>query len=72
MIATSTEETYRVRAADGARSDSDPIELMVFLPPEQVATLEEAARDRGLTVGQMIRRLVSDFTSQYQVAEYWY
>jgi hypothetical protein len=72
MIVTLPEKTYRARTGDRFRSDNDPIELTVFLSSEQAATLEEAARGRGLTIGQMIRRLVSDFTSQYQVAEYWY
>ena len=36
------------------------IELPILLPEWQVAALEEAARDRGMTIGQLIRRLFSD------------
>jgi hypothetical protein len=54
------------------RPDSEPVELMLLLSRDQAATLEEAAHDRGLTVGQMLRHLVADFTSRHQAAEYWY
>jgi hypothetical protein len=74
MIATTSFEgrEFLSRTADSCRPDNDPVELMLVLPRDQAATLEEAAHDRGLTVGQMIRRLVADFTSRHQVAEYWY
>ena len=38
----------------------DVIELPILLPEWQVVALEEAARDRGMTIGQLIRRLFSD------------
>jgi hypothetical protein len=44
---------------------------MLLLSRDQAATLEEAAHDRGLTVGQMLRHLVSEFTSRDQATEYW-
>jgi hypothetical protein len=73
MIAnTSQEGAFLARGPEMAGRAGEPIELMLALPCEQVRTLEEAAHDRGLTVGQMIRRLISDFTSRHQVAEYWY
>ncbi len=73
MIATPLEggASYS-RGAGVSRPESDPVEMTLLLSQDQAATLEEAAHDRGLTVGQMLRRLVADFTSQYQVAEYWY
>jgi hypothetical protein len=39
---------------------SDVIELPILLPEWQVVALEEAAKDRGMTVGQLLRRLVAD------------
>jgi hypothetical protein len=45
-----------------SRLDGDLVEVQLFLPREQAAALEEAAHLRGLTVGQVIRRLIHDFT----------
>lgn len=36
------------------------IELPILLPEWQVTALEEAARDRGMTIGQLVRRLFAD------------
>src|SRR5262249_3870724 len=63
---------FSSRGTGFPRPDSEPVELMLLLTRDQAATLEEAAHDRGLTVGQMLRHLVADFTSRHQVAEYWY
>lgn len=38
----------------------DVVELPLLLPEWQVFALEEAARDRGMTVGQLVRRLFAD------------
>jgi hypothetical protein len=65
MIVTSLgDEAFLSRGPDLSRLDADLVEMTLLLPQEQVATLEEAAHDRGLTIGQMIRRLVRDFTSR--------
>lgn len=53
-----------------ARLNDELVELMLFLPRRQAATLEAAAHDRGLTVGAMIRQLIGDFTAR-QVAGKW-
>ncbi len=39
---------------------SDVVELPILLPEWQVAALEEAAKDRGMTIGQLLRRLFAD------------
>jgi hypothetical protein len=39
----------------------DVVELGLLLPAEAAAALEVEARHRGLTVGEMLRRLVRDF-----------
>ncbi|MCU0705850.1 MAG: ribbon-helix-helix domain-containing protein [Fimbriiglobus sp.] len=38
----------------------DVVEMLLLLPEWQVFTLEEAARDRGMTVAQLVRRLLAD------------
>jgi hypothetical protein len=38
----------------------DVVELPLLLPEWQVFALEDAARDRGMTVGQLVRRLFAD------------
>jgi hypothetical protein len=42
----------------------DVVELGLLIPIETVAALESAARRRGLTLGEMLRRLVGDFLKQ--------
>jgi hypothetical protein len=43
-----------------ARLDHEVVELQLLLPRSQVAALEAAARSRGLTTGQMLRRVIAD------------
>jgi hypothetical protein len=38
--------------------DNEVVELSLLLPRWQAAALEQAAHDRGLTAGQMLRRLI--------------
>jgi hypothetical protein len=38
----------------------DVVELPLLLPEWQVEALEEAARRRNMTVGQLVRRLFAD------------
>ncbi len=44
----------------GGVSPTDVIELPILLPEWQVTALEEAARGRGMTIGQLLRRVFSD------------
>jgi hypothetical protein len=39
----------------------DVMEISVLLPGWQMAALEAAARDRGLTAGQIVRRIIRDY-----------
>lgn len=41
--------------------DDEITELSVLLPGAQALSLEQAAHERGLTVAQMLRRLIQDF-----------
>ena len=44
-----------------ATSPADVVELSLLLPAEQAAEMESVAFQRGLTAGEMVRRLVRDF-----------
>lgn len=47
-------------AGYSAGSNFDVIELPILLPEWQVNALEAAAAQRGMTIGQLLRRLFSD------------
>lgn len=47
-------------AADPARTANEVIELQLLLPRWQAAALEDAARSRGMTTGQILRRVIAD------------
>ena len=38
--------------------DAEAVELALLLPRWQAAALEDAAHQRGLTAGQMLRKLI--------------
>jgi len=44
--------------------DGDMAEIILLVSNGQTAALETVARERGLTVGQMIRRLIRSFLRQ--------
>lgn len=44
-----------------AGTEAEVVELAVLLPAGDLAALEEAACRRGLTPGQVLRRLVREF-----------
>jgi len=46
--------------SDVARTDPEVVELPLLLPRWQVVELEAAARRRGMTTGQMIRRVIGE------------
>jgi hypothetical protein len=48
----------------------DVAEISLLLPGWQLATLESAARERGLTPGQMVRRLIRDFCDRHEESEF--
>jgi hypothetical protein len=47
-------------AADVARQDQEVVELPLLLPRWQALELEAAARRRGMTTGQMLRRVIGE------------
>ena len=40
------------------------IELALHLPSWQVSALEEMAQDRGLSIGQLLRRLIANLVQE--------
>lgn len=48
------------RASDSPRSDMEVVELPLLLPRWQAQALEAAANRRGMTTGQILRRVISD------------
>ena len=47
--------------AEIARLDQGLVELSLLVPQWQIDALEAAARGRGLTAGQMLRRLIGGY-----------
>jgi hypothetical protein len=45
---------------DPPRLDNEVVELPLLLPRWQAVALEAAARRRGMTTGQMLRRVITD------------
>ena len=45
---------------------ADVEEISLLLPGWQLAVLESAARDRGLTSGQLVRLLLRDFIDRHE------
>ena len=47
-------------AVDSPASDHEVVELQLLLPQRQAVALEAAARARGMTTGQILRRVIAD------------
>ena len=45
---------------DAPRQDQEVVELPLLLPRWQALELEAAARRRGMTTGQMLRRMIGE------------
>jgi hypothetical protein len=50
---------------EAIRSEHEVVELALLLPRWQMTALEAAAADHGMTVGQMIRKLLGEFISSW-------
>jgi hypothetical protein len=64
----STTTEYDTAVGSLTPSADDVVELPILLPEWQVTALEEAARLRGMTVGQLVRKLFSDLFPRRPVA----
>jgi hypothetical protein len=56
----SVQPLFDAISSDLGRHDQEVIELPLLLPRWQALELEAAARRRGMTTGQMIRRVIGD------------
>jgi len=54
-------------SAELSRLDQEVIELPLLLPRWQALELEAAARERGMTTGQMLRRIIRDLLADEPV-----
>ncbi len=52
--------TFEPMSADVVRLDHEVVELPLLLPHWQAVELEAAARSRGMTTGQMLRRVIGE------------
>ena len=65
MVATNKgDEALFAGSSDFYLLDKDLVELLLLLPRHQAAKLEQAAHEHRLTVGQLVRRLIQDFTDR--------
>lgn len=46
------------------RQDQEVVELPLLLPRWQAEELEAAARERGMTTGQMLRRVIRELLAE--------
>ncbi len=53
----------------GLDGPPDVAEISLLLPGWQLAALESAARTRGLTSAQLVRRLLRDFIDRHEEEE---
>jgi hypothetical protein len=51
------------------RLDQEMVELSLLLPQWQVEALEVAAHGRGMTTGQMLRRLIGSYCATQATGE---
>jgi hypothetical protein len=54
--------------SSNTRSDQEVVELALLLPRWQVMELEAAASRRGMTTGQMLRRVIGEMLASQPVS----
>lgn len=59
---------YESSATETARQDQEVVELPLLLPRWQALQLEAAASERGMTTGQMLRRVIREVLNTRAVA----
>jgi len=60
MAGAHVQPLFDAVSSDAARPDQEVVEFPLLLPLWQAMELEATARRRGMTTGQMIRRLVGE------------
>ena len=59
---------FDLMSSDVTRQDQEVVELPLLLPRWQAVELEAAARRRGMTTGQMLRRVIRELLAEDQYA----
>lgn len=44
-----------------------PKSVQTYLSPDQRSKLDQMARDRGLTIASLLRRMVIDYTTRFEM-----
>ena len=60
--------TFEPAPANLSRQDQEVVELPLLLPRWQALELEAVARERGMTTGQMLRRVIRELLADEQFA----
>jgi hypothetical protein len=60
MAGDTVQPLFDAVSSDAARTDQEVVEFPLLLPLWQAVELEAAARRRGMTTGQMIRRMLGE------------
>ena len=59
-ISDAVQPLFDAVSSPAARSDQEVVELALLLPLWQATELEAAASKRGMTTGQMLRRVIGE------------
>jgi hypothetical protein len=60
MAGDTVQPLFDAVSSEAARTDQEVVEFPLLLPRWQALELEAVARRRGMTTGQMIRRLLGE------------
>jgi hypothetical protein len=60
MAGANVQPLFDAVSSDAARPDQEVVEFPLLLPLWQAVELEAAARRKGMTTGQMIRRVLGE------------
>ncbi len=68
MAGDTVQPLFDAVSSDAARTDQEVVEFPLLLPRWQAMELEAAASRRGMTTGQMIRRLLGEMLASQPAA----
>lgn len=68
MAGDTVQPLFDTLSTDHARLDQEVIELSLLLPRWQAMELEAVASRRGMTTGQMIRRVIGEMLASQPIS----
>lgn len=68
MAGETVHPMFETVSSDVGRQDQEVVELHLLLPRWQALELEAAARQRGMTTGQILRRVIGELLTEQVVA----